>query len=83
MDKDFVRYYELEEKELRISRKLKVIDERPIKSGTITTMAKINLGIKRHQETLPAFVTKLGHYSIVLGLPWLQLHDITIKFQSK
>ena len=46
-------------------------------------MAKMNLGIRGHQETLPAFVTKLGHYPIVLGLPWLQVHDITVKFLSK
>ena len=62
---------------------MEVIDGRPIESGTITTMAKLDLGIKGHQEKLPAFITKLGHYPIVLGLPWLQLHDVTVKFQSR
>ena len=82
VDKDFVRHHQLEEKELRESRELEVIDGRPIESGTITTMAKLNIGIRSHQEQLPAFVTKLGHYPIVLGLPWLQLHDVTVKFQA-
>jgi hypothetical protein len=82
IDKDYVRHYHLEEKELRESRDLEVIDRRPIKSGTITTMAKLNLGIRGHQEQLPVFVTKLGHYPIVLGLPWLQLHDITVNFRN-
>jgi hypothetical protein len=26
------------------------------------------------------FITKLGHYPIVLGIPWLKQHDIAICF---
>jgi hypothetical protein len=83
IDKDFVRHHQLEEKELKEARELEVIDGRPIESGTITTMAKLDLGIRGHQEKLPAFVTKLGHYPIVLGLPWLQLHDVTVRFKNR
>jgi hypothetical protein len=46
-------------------------------------MAKLNIGICGHQEQLPAFISKLGQYSIVLGLPSLQLHNVTIKSQKK
>jgi hypothetical protein len=28
------------------------------------------------------FVTKLGHYPIVLGIPWMKLHDVVIRFSS-
>jgi hypothetical protein len=28
------------------------------------------------------FVTKLGHYPIVLGIPWLKQHDVAIRFAS-
>jgi hypothetical protein len=83
IDKDFVRHHQIQEKELKDPRELEVIDGRPIESGAITTMAKLDLGIRGHQEQLPMFVTKLGHYPIVLGLPWLQLHDVTVKFQKK
>ena len=83
VDKDFVHHHELEERKLRETRELEVIDGRPIKSGTIMTMARLNLGIKEHQEELPAFITKLEHYPIMLGLPWMQFHDVTIKFQNK
>jgi hypothetical protein len=82
IDKDFVRHYQLEERKLKESRELAVIDGRPIESGTITSLAKLNLGIRGHQEKLPAFITKLGHYPIVLGLPWLQLREVTVKFQN-
>jgi len=29
------------------------------------------------------FVTKLGHYPIVLGIPWMDLHVINIRFRSR
>jgi transposase InsO family protein len=29
------------------------------------------------------FVTKLGHYPVVLGIPWLELHDVAIRFSSR
>jgi hypothetical protein len=83
VDKDFVHHNQLEEKEIQQSRELEVIDGRPIKSATIMTMAKLNIKILSHQQQLPVFITKLGHYPIVLGLPWLQLHDITIKCQNR
>jgi hypothetical protein len=35
-----------------------------------------------HEENLPMFVTKLGHYQIVLGIPWLRLHDVAVRFAS-
>jgi hypothetical protein len=38
--------------------------------------------IQEHKEQLPMFITKLGHYPIVLGIPWLQLHDVAIRFAS-
>jgi len=38
--------------------------------------------IEDHNEQLPMFVTKLGHYPIVLGIPWLRSHDIAVRFAS-
>jgi hypothetical protein len=46
IDKDFVRHHQLEETELKESRELEFIDGRPIESGTITTMAKLDLGTR-------------------------------------
>jgi len=38
--------------------------------------------IQDHKEQLPIFITKLGHYPIVLGIPWLRLHDVAVQFAS-
>jgi hypothetical protein len=29
------------------------------------------------------FVNKLGHYPVVLGIPWLNKHEVSLRFQSK
>ena len=44
-------------------------------------MTKLKMTIAGYQEKIPLFVTKLGHYSIVLGLPWLQHHNVVSAFQ--
>ena len=48
---------------------LEVIDGRAIECGLITHITKLRMTIAGHQEKIPLFVTKLGHYCIVLGLP--------------
>jgi hypothetical protein len=61
---------------------VEVIDGRPIESGDITHIAKVGMQIQEHKEQLPMFITKLGHYPIVLGIPWLRLHDVAVRFAS-
>jgi hypothetical protein len=36
--------------------------------------------IQDHKEQLPMFVMKLGHYPIFVGIPWLRLHDVAVRF---
>ena len=76
MDQDFVRHHQIPLQELREKRQVEVIDRRPIESGDITHIAKAGMKIHDHNEQLPMFVTKLGHYPIVFGIPWLRLHDV-------
>jgi len=83
IDKDFARHHQLPLTPLQYPRSLEVIDGRPISSGNITHVANTHLAILEHQETLPMFVTKLGHYPVVLGIPWLELHDVAIRFSSR
>src|SRR5271169_1965960 len=82
IDEDFARHHNLPLYKLSTPRSLEVIDGRPISSGTITHIAKAHLSIGSHHEKLPMFVTKLGHYPLILGIPWLRLHDVAIRFAS-
>ena len=83
VDEDFARHHQLRLTPLQYPRSLEVIDGRPISSGDITHVANTHLSILEHQESLPMFVTKLGHYPIVLGIPWLERHDVAIRFSSR
>ena len=82
MDEDFAPHHEIPLQELKEKRQVKVIDGRPIESGDITHIPKVGMKIQDHGEQIPMFVTKLGHYPIVLEIPWLQLHDVAVRFSS-
>jgi hypothetical protein len=82
MDQDFAHHHLISLQELKEKTHVEVIDGRPIESGDITHIAKVGLKIQKHKEQLPVFITKLGHCPIVLGIPWLRLHDVAIRFGS-
>ena len=71
IDENFARQHNFPLYRLQTPRDLEVIDGRPIESGQITHITKISCQIQDHHEILSAFVTKLGHYPHVLGIPWL------------
>ena len=82
VDRDIVRQYNLPLTLLKNPRRLEVIDGRPIDSGDITHIVKIGLNINGHFENLSAYVTKLGHYPLVLGIPWLHHHNPAINWEK-
>jgi len=82
MDQDFARHYQIPLHELKEKNQVEVINGRPIESGDITHNPKVGMKIRGHGEQLLMFVTKLGHYPIVLGIPWIRLHDVAVRFAS-
>jgi hypothetical protein len=80
MDQDFARHHEVQLQELKEKRQVEDIDGRTIKSGDITHLADIGMDIQDHEERIPMFITKLGHYPIVLEISWLRLHDVAVRF---
>jgi len=82
IDENFVCQHNFPCYRLNPPRDLEVIDGRPIESSQITHPTKISCQIQDHTEMLPAFITKLGHFSLVLGIPWLRRHAIVTDFVS-
>ena len=82
IDEIFARHHNFPLFPMKNPRVLEVIDGRPISSGAITHLARVTLYINQHVEVLFMFVTRLGHYPIVLGIPWLRHHDVAIRFSS-
>jgi predicted aspartyl protease len=82
IDQDFADHYKLPLCPMKIPHALEVIDGCKISSGNITYIVEAHLSIHEHCERLPMFVTKLSHYPIILGIPWLKQYDVTIRVTS-
>ena len=82
IDDTFATKHHLPRHALREPRRLEVIDGRPIDSGDITHVVKIGLDINGHRERISAFVTRLGHYPLVLGIPWLRHYNPAIDWAT-
>jgi hypothetical protein len=82
MDYDFACHHQIPLQELKKKKQVEVSERRLIESGDITHIAKVGMKIQNHKEQLPMFITKLGDYPIVLGIPWLWLHDVAVHFAS-
>jgi hypothetical protein len=82
IDQTFTTHYKLPLRPLTTPRVLEVIDGSKISSGDITYLMEVCLDIQGHCEKLPMFVTKLGCYPLMLGIPWLKQHDVIIRFTS-
>jgi hypothetical protein len=76
----FAYQHNLPRYQLKNPKTVEVIDGHPISSGNITEYVEVQCTIGDHHETLTAYLTSLGHYPLVLGIPWLKKHDVTINF---
>ena len=81
MDNDFVSANNIPTFELKKPRTIEVIDGRTIFSGKVTYLAHSTLKINSHKYLAPFFITKL-QYPLVLVIPWLERHDVTLGFKK-
>jgi hypothetical protein len=82
IDENFARQHHWDLIPLHEYRDLEVIDGCRISSGAITHIVKLPFSIGDHGEERIAFVTNLGHYQLVLRIPWLRHHDVSIRFAT-
>ena len=76
IDSLFAQLHGLKLIPLQHPRDLTVADGKIISSGAITHTVRIALALGgTHHEVLKLFITTLGQYPVVLGLPWLRKHD--------
>ncbi|KAI0993106.1 hypothetical protein K3495_g15078, partial [Podosphaera aphanis] len=75
VDIEFAHSHNLDLIKLERPRTLQVFDGTESSSGRITHLAETVLEINGHSEVISLFVTGLAHFDLVLGLPWLRLHN--------
>ena len=82
MDEAFAHRYQFPLIPLKKPCDLEVIDGRLVVSGQITHIVRAKLQIRNHVEEAFFFITKLGHYPLVIGIPWWRHHDISIRYSK-
>jgi hypothetical protein len=61
--------------------RLRVADGNEVDSGQVTHYVQVPLRIHDHREEKSRlYATKLGHYPVILGLPWIRQHNPRIDF---
>src|SRR5690349_4380700 len=73
IDSSLAQKHGMDIQKFKQPRNLCVIDGQKARQP-LTHYTTSTLTINGHQETITLFVTKLGRYPIVLGLPWLKKH---------
>jgi hypothetical protein len=80
MNKAFAHQHNFPHYQLKNPKTVEVIDSYPISLGNITEYLEIQCIIGDYYKSLTAYLISLGHYPLVLGIPWLKRHNVTINF---
>jgi hypothetical protein len=80
MNDEFARQHNFPGYQLKTPKTIEVIAGRPIFSGDITEYIYIDCTISNHHEKRITDVASIGHYPLILGIPWLKKHDVNIIF---
>lgn len=82
LDQDFIMKYHLPM--IRLLKLIPVynVDDTPNQAGSITHVVDLVIHFCTHTERALFTVTALGKYPILLGLPWLKVHNPEINWQT-
>jgi hypothetical protein len=80
MNDKFACQYNLLHYKLKTPKTIEVIAGQPISSGDITKYIHIDYTIGDHHKKLIACVASISHYPLVLRIPWLKNHQMSINF---
>lgn len=81
VDNNYVRQHKLHTVPLTKPCKLRLADNKL--APNITHMARLKLVLGGHIDELWCLVTSLGKFDIILGMPWMELHDPKLSFAER
>jgi len=64
-------------------RRVLTVDGSEVTGGLVTHDAQIHLTINHHEEDIRLHCITIGNAPIILGLPWLKLHDPVIGWKNQ
>ncbi|SAM05196.1 hypothetical protein [Absidia glauca] len=80
IDYDFVKIHGIRMVKKESPVQIFVVDGTPATHNWVTHEAKVTMIVQHHRESITLNVTKLGDSPVLLGLPWLKIHNPTINW---
>jgi hypothetical protein len=57
-------------------------NRKQLKGGSISYVTSISLTYQNYKETITLYVTNTGQHDLILGQPWLYLHQVAFDYQN-
>uniref|UniRef100_A0A803SNA3 ribonuclease H n=1 Tax=Anolis carolinensis TaxID=28377 RepID=A0A803SNA3_ANOCA len=84
IDREYADSLGLQYHDFKNARVVQAIDGRPLKTGPVSQWTEpTRMWIREHMEEISFFVTEVPHFPVILGIPWLTLHDPNISWTNR
>jgi len=83
MDREIAKRYGFKMMKLERPLKVKNVDGTENSGGNITHQVEVNVFYKNHVERTRMNVCNLGKTEVILGIPWLQVHNPEINWETE
>jgi len=83
MDKRMAERHSFKMRKLERPLKVKNVDRIGNSRGNITYQVEVNIFYKNHVEKMRMDMCNLGKMKVILGIPWLQAHNLEINWKTE
>ena len=78
IDQEFCNKHGIKMIRAKNQRDIYLADGKPSAMGPVTHMTKVPMDISSHREVATFQVANLENHEVILGMPWLRKHNLTI-----
>jgi len=78
MDREMTKRYGFKMTKLERPLKVKNVNGTENSRGSITHQVEVNVFYKNHMKRIRMDMCNLGKMEVILGMPWLQVHNLEI-----
>jgi hypothetical protein len=82
IDKAYTAANEIPTQRKAIPRRVLTVDGSEVTGGPVTHDAQVGMTINHHTEDIRLHCITIGNAPVILGLPWLKLHNPTIDWRA-
>jgi len=82
IDREMAKRHGFKMTKLKRSLKVKNVDGMENSRESITYQVEVNVFYKNHMERMRIDVCNLGKTKVILGIPWLQAHNLEINWET-